>query len=86
MICSQWVTEWVTSEPIELSGDSQKYGTEAKPQTYLQPLLKLPKDSINDFWMILTMSLGELGEGNGDGENFKIESFLEHEMTLGQHV
>ena len=80
------MTEWVTSEPIELSGDSQKYGTEAKPQTYLQPLLKLPKDSINDFWMILTMSLGELGEGNGDGENFKIESFLEHEMTLGQHV
>ena len=50
------MTEWVTSEPIELSGDSQKYGTEAKPQTYLQPLLKLPKDSINDFLMILTMS------------------------------
>ena len=32
------------------------------------------------------LKLGELGEGNGDGENFKIESFLEHEMTLGQHV
>ena len=26
------------------------------------------------------------GEGDGDGENFKIEHFFEHEMTLCQHV
>ena len=26
------------------------------------------------------------GEGDGDGENFKIENFFEHEMTLCQHV
>ena len=64
----------------------EQLAQQIKLSSILQPLLKLPKGFINDFWMILTMSLGELGEGNGDGENFKIESFLEHEMTLGQHV